>query len=367
MERRSFLKTAGGSLAAAGLATPALAQSTPTVRWRLTSHAPKSLDAIFGSIEYFARRVSEITEGNFQIQVFAAGEIVPALQGLDAASNGTVEACQTASFYSVGKNPAFVFGTGLPFGPNPRGITAWNYFAGGMDLQNEFYHKFNVHGMPVGNMGCQMGGWFRREINKPEDLAGLKFRIGGLAGEVFSKLGVVPQQIPGADVYPALERGTIDAAEWIGPYDDEKLGFSQVAPYYYYPGWWEGGSLIHLFINLDAWNSLPKHYQEAVNIAAEAATQWLLAFYDAKNTAALRKLAGSGVQFRPFPPEVMEACFKAATELYSEIAAKNEDFRGMLESVDKFRNEFYLNYQLADYTFDTFQIRNRERSLMSPA
>src|SRR5438045_6487374 len=312
MKRRQFLQAAGLAAAVGAVAKPAIAQSMPEIKWRLTSSFPKSLDTIFGASEVFAKAVAEATDNKFQIQTFAAGEIVPGLQALDAASNGTVEMCQTASYYYVGKDPTFAFGTAVPFGLNARMQNAWQFFGGGMELMNEFYKKFNVHGIPAGNTGAQMGGWFRKEIKEPGDFAGLKFRIGGYAGRVLQTLGCVPQQLAGGDIYPALEKGTIDAAEWVGPYDDEKLGFAKIAPYYYYPGWWEGGTQAALFFNIAKWNSLNATYKSIVRTAADMCNVWMLAKYDAVNPAALRRLVAEKTQLRPFPQPVMDACFKAA-------------------------------------------------------
>ena len=250
MKRREFLKTAGVGLAATAVAMPAIAQGSPAISWRLTSSFPKSLDITYGGAEVFAKQVAELTDNRFKINVFAAGEIVPGLQAFDAASNGTVEMAHTVSYYYVGKDPTFAIASSVPFGLNARQQNAWLYQGGGNEAFNEFYKKFNVYGLPLGNTGAQMGGWFRKEVKTPEDLKGLKFRIGGIAGQVLQKLGVIPQQLAGGDIYPSLEKGTIDAAEWIGPYDDEKLGFYKVAPYYYYPGWWEGGPSLHGFISL---------------------------------------------------------------------------------------------------------------------
>jgi len=363
MKRRDFIRAAGVGLPAATvLAAPAIAQERPEIRWRMTSHAPRSLDTIFGSADYFAKKLSEITEGRFQIETFAAGEIVGALQGLEAAQNNTVECAQTCSFYFVGRDPAFAFGTSLPFALNTRTLNAWHY-GEGMDLLNDFYSGYNIYGLPFGNTGTQTGGWFRREISSVSDLNGLKYRIGGLAGQIMAKLGVVAQQIPGADIYPALERGTIDGAEWIGPYDDERLGLQKVAPYYYYPGWWEGGTTIHLFINLDAWNSLPESYQSALKVAAEAANQWMLVKYDNQNPGALRRLVESGAQLRPFSQEIMTASFEAAVDLYTETAATNENFRTLLESVSAYRDDALAWLQTAEYHYDTFTFRNRRNPL----
>ena len=236
----------------------------PETKWRLTSSFPKSLDTIYGAAEVFAKAVAEATDNKFQIQVFAAGEIVPGLQAAEAVSAGTVEMCHTASYYYVGKDPTYAFGTAVPFGLNSRMQNAWQYFGGGMELMNDFYKKANIYGIPCGNTGCQMGGWFRKEIKDVSDLNGLKMRIGGFAGRVLTKLGSVPQQLAGGDIYPALEKGTLDACEWVGPYDDEKLGFHKVAQYYYYPGWWEGGAMLHNFINIEKWNALSPTYKSIV-------------------------------------------------------------------------------------------------------
>jgi TRAP-type mannitol/chloroaromatic compound transport system substrate-binding protein len=361
MKRRQFLKAAGAGLAASAVAAPAIAQSAPEIKWRLTSSFPKSLDTLYGTAEVFAKAVADATDNKFQIQVFAAGEIVPGLQALDAVSNGTVEMAQTASYYYFGKDPTFTFGTAIPFGMNKRMLDAWNYIGGGIDLQNAFFKKFNVIGFPAGNTGCQMGGWFRKEINGLDDLKGLKMRIGGFAGRIISRVGVVPQQIAGGDIYPALEKGTLDACEWVGPYDDEKLGFHKVARYYYYPGWWEGGPMLHHFIGLPKWNELPKNYQSIVSSACYVANNWMMAKYDAGNPAALKRLVAGGAILRPFPPVVMDACLKAANEVYEETSKTNADFKKVYDHFVAFRNDQYLWWQVAEYSYDTFMIRTRPR------
>src|SRR5213082_3071695 len=361
MKRRQFLQTAGAGLAATAIASPAIAQSMPETKWRLTSSFPKSLDTIYGASEVFAKAVAEATDNKFQIQVFAAGEIVPGLQAADAVTNGTVELCHTASYYYVGKDPTFALPCAVPFGLNSRMQNAWTYFGGGLDLTNEFYKKYNIYSLPAGNTGSQMGGWFRKEIKEPADFNGLKMRIGGYAGRVLQKLGCVPQQLAGGDIYPALEKGTIDAAEWVGPYDDEKLGFYKVAQHYYYPGWWEGGPMLHNFINLDKWNALPPAYKSLVRTASAMANEWMQAKYDALNPAALKRVVGAGAQLRPFPPVVMDACLKASLELYGEVSAANADFKKIWESTLAFRNDQYLWWQVAEYTYDTYLIRNRTR------
>ncbi|MGC4026811.1 MAG: TRAP transporter substrate-binding protein [Mesorhizobium sp.] len=360
MDRRSFITKAGlagaGAAAATTLAAPAIAQSNPKVTWRLASSFPKSLDTIYGGAEVFSKMVSEATDGNFEVQVFAAGEIVPGLQAADAAASGTVEAAHTVSYYYWGKDPTWALGAAVPFALNARGMNAWQYHGGGIDLFNEFLATQGLVGFPGGNTGVQMGGWFRKEINTVADMKGLKMRIGGFAGKVVEKLGVVPQQIAGGDIYPALEKGTIDAAEWVGPYDDAKLGFQKVAPYYYYPGWWEGGPTVHLLFNKAKFDELPKSYQSLVRTAAQAEDANMLQKYDYLNPTAIKQLVANGAQLRPFSQEILAACFDASNEVYAEITASNANFKKIWDSIVAFRKEYYLNMQIAEYNYDTFMM-----------
>lgn len=339
---------------------PAIAKSQPSLKWRLTSSFPKSLGTLYGGAEFLAKQVAEMTDGNFTIQCFAAGEIVPGLQALDAAGNGTVEIAHTAPYYYVGKDPSFAFGSAIPFGLNARQQNAWLIHGGGGDLLNDLFKKYGVIGFPVGNTGTQMGGWFRNEIKTIDDLKGLKMRIAGIAGNVMGKLGVIPQQLAGGDIYPALEKGTIDAAEWVGPYDDEKLGFVRVAPYYYYPGWWEGGTILQGMINLNKWNELPKQYQAVLKNAMQNANVWVQGRYDALNPAALRRLVAAGAKLRPFSTEIMNAALKSANELYAEISAKNKTFERLLKNANAFRADEYLWWQVGEYSYDSFMIRHRD-------
>jgi TRAP-type mannitol/chloroaromatic compound transport system substrate-binding protein len=362
MKRREFLKVGAAGMAASALAAPAVAQSMPEVKWRLTASWPKSLDTLYGACETFAKHVAEATDNKFQVQPFAAGEIVPALQVLDAVQNGTVEMGHSAMYYYIGKDPTWALFCAVPFGLNGRQQNAWFYDGDGTKLMNEFGKKYNVYPLVGGNTGAQMGGWFRKEIKTVDDLKGLKFRIGGWAGKTLQKLGVVPQQIAGGDIYPALEKGTIDAAEWVGPYDDEKLGFYKVAPYYYYPGWWEGGTALHFLINQAKWNELPKNYQAIVSAAAGFANVEMTARYDARNPAALKRLIAAGTQLRPFPQPVMEACLKASNEINAETTATNVDYKKVLDSMQAFRNDEVLWWQVAEYTYDGFMIRTRTRT-----
>jgi len=354
MDRRRFVTRATAAGAASALAVTAHAQSAglPEVRWRIASSYPKSLVTIFGAMELFTRRVSELTSGKFSISLHAAGEIAPALGVLDAAQNGSIEAAHTASYFYIGKDPAFGFGTAMPFGLNTRGQNAWIYEGGGEKLLGDFYDSYGVVHFPVGNTGAQMAGWYRKEIKTLADLKGLKFRVGGLAGMVLSKLGVVPQQIAPGDLYPALEKGVIDAAEFVGPLDDEKLGLQKVAKYYYYPGWWEGAAHLSLFINKKAWSALPSLYQSAVRSAAYEATAWCMAKYDSDNPAALRRLVGTGAQLRGFPQSVTAACYKAAMELYEEMAEKSPAFRKIYPQWLKYRDDQIMWQHFCEQPFD---------------
>src|SRR6202162_3232975 len=361
MKRRDFLKVGGVGLAASTVAAPAIAQSMPEMKWRLAASWPKSLDTLYGGCEYFCKRVAEITDNRFQIQPFAAGEIVPGLQVLDAVSNGTVEMGNTALYYYWGKNAALTFGTSLPFGLNTRQHISWLLWGGGQDLLNDLLKEQNVLGIPTGSTGAQLGGWFRKEMKTIEDFKGLKFRVGGFAGNIIAKVGGVPQQIAAGDIYPALEKGTIDAAEWVGPYDDEKLGFNKIAKYYYYPGWWEGGPQLVTMANIKEWEKLPKEYQNILEAACWEANTWMVAKYDAQNPAALKRLIGGGTQLRAFSKENMVAAYKAALEVYADLSKSNPYFGKMYSSILAFRNDQYLWWQVAEYTYDSFMIRTRPR------
>ena len=354
MRRRNFLRSAAAGIAAGTAAAPAIAQSQPAIQWRMASSFPKNLDTIYGAGENITRRVAEITEGRFQIRIFAAGEIVPGLQVLDAVQNGTVECGHTASYYYVGKDPAFAFATALPFGLNARQQNAWMYHGGGMKAMAALFKDYQCIQIPGGNTGAQMGGWFRKEIKSVADLKGLKMRIGGLGGQVLARLGVVAQQIAGAEVYQALERGTVDAAEWVGPYDDEKLAFNKVARYYYYPGWWEGGPQLSILVNAAKWETLPRHYKSALEVACAESNVDTLARYDALNPDALRRLVAGGTELRAFPRPVLEAAQKAAFELYGELAGKSRHFQQIYASWLKFRAGQFLWFRVAEMSYDNF-------------
>jgi TRAP-type mannitol/chloroaromatic compound transport system substrate-binding protein len=356
MDRRKFLVR--GTIAAGGAAavSQAIAQapSLPSIRWRCASSFPKSLDTIYGGGEVVAKRVEQLTGGKFQIRVFAAGEIVPAFGVVDAIQQGTIECAHTASYYFVGKNKAFAFDTTLPFGLNQRQQNAWIYYGGGLELVREFFRDFGIISFPAGNTGVQMGGWWRKEVKTVSDLKGAKMRIAGLGGEVMARLGAVPQQIAGGDIYPALERGAIDSAEWVGPYDDEKLGFYKVAPHYYFPGWWESNSMYSFYVNTKEWDKLPKEYQAAIEAAAYEANTDMMAKYDFKNLAALQRLVKNGVKLHAFSDEIMRAALKASYELYEEEASKNPAWKKIYEPWKAFRSEEFLWHRAAEFTYENF-------------
>lgn len=362
MERRKFLNTgaAVGTIAAA-CSVPALAQgSRPEVRWRLASSYPKSLGTIFGACEMLSKRVAELTDNRFNISVHAAGELLPPLGVLDGVQQGSIECGHTASYFYIGKDPAFGFGTAMPFGMNTRAQEAWLKLGGGLELLNEFYRAFDVSMIPLGNTGAQMAGWYRKEIKSADDLKGLKLRVGGLAGQVLMRLGVVPQQLGAGDLYAALEKGVIDAAEFVGPYDDERLGLYKIAKYYYYPGWWEGSATVGLFINQKALTALPAEYRAVLTVAAAEANHWMTAKYDIENPPALRRLVGNGTLLRAFPKPVMDLSFKAAESLYEEMAAKSPSFKKIYAPWVKFRDEQILWSRFCEVPFDTYMASTRK-------
>ncbi|MFG6461288.1 TRAP transporter substrate-binding protein [Roseateles sp. DXS20W] len=354
MERRSFVRHAGLAGVLAAGAAPAIVHAQAQVRWRLASSFPKSLDTIFGAADVFAKKVSEMTGGKFQISVHAGGEIVPALQVVDAVQGGTVEIAHTAPYYFFGKDETFALGCAIPFGLNSRQMTAWMVEGNGLKLMREFYRNYNIISFPGGNTGAQMGGWYRKEIKSIADMKGLKIRIGGFAGRVVERMGAVPQQIAGGEIYSALEKGTIDAAEWVGPYDDQKLGFNKVAPNYYYPGWWEGGPQLDFFINTKAYDALSSEYKAVVEAASAMAHIDMQAKYDAKNPGALKQLVGSGTKLFRFPKDVMDAAFKESMAIYAELSAKNANWKKVYEDYANFRRDQNLWFRFAEAGFDDF-------------
>ena len=354
MQRRSFMRKTGlAGIIAAG-AAPAIVNAQANIRWRLASSFPRSLDTLFGAAEVFAKKVSDMTGGKFQISTHAAGELMPAFGVVDGVQAATVEIAHTAPYYFFGKDECFALGCAIPFGLNSRQMTAWMYDGNGLTLMRDFYKAYNIINFPGGNTGTQMGGWYRKEIKSAADIKGLKFRVGGFAGKVIERMGGVPQNIPGGEIYQALEKGTIDAAEWVGPYDDLKLGFNKVAPNYYYPGWWEGGPQLDIFINQKAYEGLTGEYKAIVESAAAYAHTEMQAKYDAKNPAALRQLVAGGTKLFRFPKDVMDTAFKESMALYSELSAKNASWKKIYEDYSAFRREQNLWFRFAEASFDDF-------------
>ena len=362
MRRRHFLRAGAATALAPALAAPAVAQSAPEIKWRMTSSFPKSLDVIFGTAQTLCRYVAEATDGKFQIVPHAAGELAPSRQALDAVSSGAIECAHTPLFFYAGKEPALGFGSGLPFGLNARQQLSWWDFGGGAEIINVALKRFNALGLPAGSTGAQMGAWFKKEINSLDDLKGLRFRVGALGGPILARVGMVPHNLAHADVYGALESGTIDAAEFISPHDDEKLGLVKVAKFNHYPCWWESGGMVHLLVNLDKWNGLPKSYRSIVARACEASNAWMLAKYDWLNPPALKRLVAAGAVVRPFPQAVMDAFYRAANEHFAELAAKEPQFRRAFDSVNAFRKDKVPWWEISEHALDGFIISARGRA-----
>lgn len=364
VDRRKFLGralvgAAGGAVAACGGAGEAGGgapgvQARPNVQWRLASSFPRSLDTIYGTAERLAERLEALTDGRFRIHVYPSGGLVPGLQVMDAVQQGTVQASHTASYYFVGKNPVLAFDCAVPFGLTARQQSAWLYDGGGLELMNEAYAPFDIITFPAGNTGTQMGGWFKREINTVSDLRGLRMRIPALGGDVMDRLGVTVQVLAGGDIYPALERGAIDATEWVGPYDDEKLGLNKAARFYYYPGWWEPGPNLSFQVNRRAWEQLPAFYQEAFRTAARAAGDTMLTIYDARNPEALARLVDGGVQLRRFSPEIMQAASRAAFDIMEQHAAADAGYRKIYDAWKRFRDSSMRWFGTAEFAYAEF-------------
>ncbi len=353
MDRRSLITHAGiAGVLAAGIAPAVHAQAA--MRWRIASSFPKSLDTLFGVCDVFAKKVSDMTGGKFVISTHAAGELMPAFGVLDGVSNGTVEMANTAPYYFFGKDPTYALDCAIPFGLNSRQMSAWMYEGNGLKLTREFYANVGIVNFPMGNTGAQMGGWYRKEIKSLKDLQGLKFRVGGFGGKVIAPLGVVPQNIPGGEIYQALEKGTIDAAEWVGPYDDLKLGFNKVAPFYYYPGWWEVGPQLSLYVNQKAFEGLSAEYKAIIESAAAFAHIDMQAKYDYKNPAALKTLASQGTKLRPFPKDVMIAAFKSSQQVYSELSASNPAWKKIYTDYANYRRDANLWFRFSEASIDSF-------------
>ena len=372
MQRRQLLRTASAVAATAGGAGLLSAcrirragssggSSLPPVRWRMATSWPHSLDTIFGGAETVSRRVKELSGGRFLIQPFAAGELVPGLEVLDAVQNGSVECGHTASYYYLGKNPALAFGTAVPFGLTAQQQNAWLYEAGGLEALNRVFADFGVISFPAGNTGAQMGGWFKKELAGPASLRGLKMRIPGLGGKVMAELGVNVQVLPGGEIYLALDRGAIDAAEWTGPYDDEKLGLARAARFYYYPGWWEPGPTLTALVNRQAWKRLPAEYQAMFSTACAEANLIMLSRYDSLNGAALLRLKQGGTQLRFYGEPILTAARSASDQLFADTARGDSGFRSLYDQWRGFRDQVWDWNRINELSYAEFSFGGEGR------
>lgn len=336
MERRKFLKGAAGAGAVAGAALAAPAIAASKYNWKMVTTWPARFPVFQIGVERFAKEVKAMSGGRLNIQVFSAKQLVPAMQTFDAVSQGTVQMGHGAAYYWAGKIPAAQFFTAVPFGMNAQGMNAWFYSGGGIKLWQDLYKAHNLVPFPMGNTGVQMGGWFRKKINSVNDLKGLKMRIPGLGGKVMAKAGVTPVLMAGGEIYTNLERGVIDATEFVGPYHDERLGLYRAAKHYYYPGWHEPGTALELIINQKAWASLPKDLQLIVETAAAASSLYMVSEFEAKNLEALERLKKKGVKTLAYPDDVIRTLHKYSKEVLEENAKSNADFRRVYTAYKKF-------------------------------
>jgi TRAP-type mannitol/chloroaromatic compound transport system substrate-binding protein len=342
MKRRELLRGLGIGALVGGVVPAAVAKGQQTqFKWKMVTAWPPGFPILQEGAERFAKRVDEVSQGRLKIEVFAGGVLVPALGGFDAISGGTVETGSSASYYWAGKVPAAQFFTAVPYGLTMEGMQAWLYGGGGLDLWNEVYAKSGLYALPMLNTGVQMGGWFKKEIKGVDDLKGLKMRIPGLGGKVMAKLGVAVTLLPGAEIVPALEKGTIDAAEWVGPAHDLVFGFPKVAKFYYYPGWHEPGAQAELMLNKRSWESLPKELQGIVHAVANEINVWSYAQFENQNAAALAKIKKDfpDVKVLSFPDALLKA-FKEKTKEVLDDEAKADttgDFKRVYDAYLKFR------------------------------
>jgi TRAP-type mannitol/chloroaromatic compound transport system substrate-binding protein len=361
IRRRQFLAAATLGATTAGLSAPTFAETAPELKWRLTSSFPKAFDLVQEAAKVFSSAVAAATDGRFSIEVFPSGDIKPGLQALEAAQNGEVEMAHTALNLFATREPALAFATGVPFGLNARQQAAWWIEGGGQDLIAEVLKPFGVVALACGNTGAQMGGWFRKEVKTPADFAGLRMRVGGLSGKVLEKLGGTPVATASGEIKATLENGGLDAAQWAGPHDDERLGLQKVAPAYYFPGWQQGSNALHILVNQSKWNELPANYQAILTAAASLAGAAMQAKYDARNPDALKRLVVDGAKLKPFGAEIMDAANAAANAVYAELAADHEQFARILSTYMAFRNEEYLWFQVGEVAYDNYLVRARAK------
>ena len=310
-------------------------------RWKMVTTWPANFPVFQEAPEMFAENVRIMSNGRLDIKVFAGGELVPALQVFDAVSQGAVEMGHGAAYYWAGKVPAAQFFTTVPFGMEQKGVEAWLYHGGGLELWNELYEPFNVIALPIGNTGVQMGGWFNKKIEAIDDLKGLRMRMPGLGGKVLDRAGGNPILMSGGELYTALERGTIDATEWVGPMHDLRLGLNRAADYYYYPGWHEPGAQLELLVNRARWDSLPDDLRQIVKQAAAATSTWAYSAMEYHNSQALKELSTKkNVQVLPFPQDVMQELRLVTRETLESEAEKDPDFKRVYEAYRAFQESY---------------------------
>jgi TRAP-type mannitol/chloroaromatic compound transport system substrate-binding protein len=352
--RRALLRNAGlAGILACGNA-PAVAMTGRNVRLLLASSFPRSMDALSGGTDRFARNLAEATGGRFTVTNYAAGEIVPAFSVVDAVHNRSVDCAHTAPYYFTGKDEAFAFDCAIPFGMNARQLTAWMFEGNGMRLMREFYAQYGIVNFVMGNSGTQMGGWFRKEIRSVEDLRGMRFRIGGFGSQIFERLGAVPQTIPLAEVHSAMERGALDAVEFVAPHDDLRLGLHKAAPYYYAPAWWEGSGQLALYVNARAWAELPDDYKRLVHMAATDAHAWVQAAYDARNPPAMKQLIAEGARLMRMPRELMDAAWRETEALYAELDLRNQRWRRIFADYRRFQRDQVQWHAVAEDNYNQY-------------
>ena len=309
-----------------------------TTRWKMTTTWPPNFPVVGEGCQMMAEWVKKMSGGRMEIVVYGGGELIPALEGFDAVSNGAVEMNHGAAYYWAGKLPAAQFFAAVPFGMNAQQMGSWILSGGGQTLWEELYTPYNLQPILCGNTGVQMGGWFNKEINSLEDLKGLKMRIPGLGGKVLAKSGGTPILVPGGEIYTNLERGVIDATEWIGPYHDYKMGFHKVAQYYYYPGWHEPGPVLEMMVNKSKYEALSEDLREILKTACLRLNSWMMAEFDAKNGEYLTKiLEESDVQIKPYPKAVLEALKVNTEEVLADLTAKDGSSKKVYEAFVAFK------------------------------
>ncbi|MBR2514388.1 MAG: TRAP transporter substrate-binding protein [Halomonas sp.] len=353
MQRRNFLKAAG--LGAAGVAAApfvSTASANETYTWDMVTSWPKNFPALGTGANDFARRVEQLSNGRMRIRVHGAGELVPAMEVFDAVAAGTAEMGHSASYYWRGKVAASQFFTAVPFGMNTTEMNAWLYHGGGQELWDEIYANHNLKPFPVGNTGAQMAGWFKKEINSLADMQGLRLRLPGLAGEAMNGIGVTTVNMPGSEIFTSLQTGVLDAADWVGPYNDMAFGLHQVADYYYTSVWNEPTAVLEGTVNLDAWNALPEDLQDVIREAARASNLAMISEFAYRNAQALETLVDEhGVQLRTFPEDVMQALHESSQEVIQRQVDSDEASRRVWESYSAFQQVLRPFSDVGEYAY----------------